>query len=65
MLVVYISLGNLLIIVREHDSLEYSNKEGPSLKRATGIKYMRKSIFLKGKKMVCTCYKMCGRVKMN
>lgn len=45
MLVVYISLGNLLIIVREHDCLEYSNKEGPSLKRATGIKYMRKSIF--------------------
>lgn len=45
MLVVYISLGNLLIIVREHDCLEYSNKEEPSLKRAIGIKCMRKSIF--------------------
>ena len=45
MLVVYISFWNLSIILREYDCLEYSNKEGPSLKRATGIKCMRKSIF--------------------
>lgn len=45
MLVIYISFGNLSIIVREYDCLEYSNKEGPSLKRAIGIKCMGKSIF--------------------
>ena len=65
MLVVSISLGNLSILVREYDCLEYSNKEGPSLKRETGIKCMRKNIFKKGNKMVCTGYKMCRRVKMN
>lgn len=47
MLVVYISFGNLSIIVRENNCLEYSNKEGPSLKSRRRGNVVKPALVLK------------------